>query len=257
MRSALYRGTVQHTRLRPFHHDFTYRVYYGLFDVDELDVLDRDRRWFSVDRFNLHGFHRKDHGPADGSSLRAWAEDVVADAGVDLEGGPIRILAYPRVLGYVFDPISIWYCHGPDGQLRAVLHEVRNTFGDRHTYVAPIERVGTRHSTDKRLHVSPFNDLDQRYDFTVREPGERLTFAIAQHDAEGLMFRAGMSLTRMPFTDRNLLKLFLTHPLLTLKVIGGIHWQAVRIWLKGGKYVPRPDPGPANISVVEPMEVPT
>ncbi|MDX1450135.1 MAG: DUF1365 family protein, partial [Acidimicrobiia bacterium] len=106
MNSALYRGRVRHTRLEPFEHRFEYRVFYGLFDIDELDDLDRHLRLFSVDRWNLLGFHRRDHGPADGGPLRPWAEELAARAGVDLDGGPILLLSHPRVLGYVFDPIS-------------------------------------------------------------------------------------------------------------------------------------------------------
>ena len=250
MRSALYRGRVRHTRLAPFRHAFEYRVYYGLFDIDELDALDRRLRFFSLDRWNLHGLRRADHGPADGSDLRPWVEKLVGEAGVDLEGGNVMLLAYPRVLGYVFDPISVWWCYGPDGDLRAVLHEVRNTFGHRHTYVAPVEAGALRHETAKMLHVSPFNDMDQIYRFSLTEPGERLAMAIEQRDADGPMFRAGMKLSRLPLTDGNLLKLFFTHPLLTLKVIGGIHWQALRIWLKGGRYHPVPEPPASPTTVI-------
>ncbi len=249
--SALYRGTVRHTRLRPFHHDFEYRVFYGLFDLDELDDIDNDLRFFSVGRFNLFGFDRADHGPADGSALRPWVERVLAAAGVDLEGGRIRLLAFPRILGYVFNPLSVWYCHGPGGELRAVLHEVRNTFGDRHTYVVPVGDGAMTHRFDKELHVSPFNDMDETYRFTITEPGDRLAVAIEQADVAGdTFFRAGLRLSRLPLTDRNLATLFLTHPLLTLKVIGGIHWQALRLWLKGAKYHHRPAPPADSISVV-------
>ena len=249
MRSALYRGRVRHTRLEPFGHRFEYRVFYGLFDIDELDDLDHSLRLFSVDRWNLLGFHRRDHGPADGSPLRPWAEALAARAGVDLDGGPILLLAYPRVLGYVFDPISVWYCHGPEGDLRAVIHEVRNTFGHRHAYVARVDGDTLRHSADKRLHVSPFNDMDQVYRFALTPPGERLALSIDQQRGNGTMFRAGLRLTRIPMTDGNLLRLFVTHPLLTLKVVGGIHWQALRLWLKGGRYhrVPAPPPDPVTV----------
>jgi DUF1365 family protein len=257
MNSALYRGTVTHTRLEPFGHRFRYRVYYGLFDLDELPDLDRSLRWFSVGRFNLFGFDPRDHGPADGGPLRPWAEALLAEAGIDLEGGRIEVLAYPRVLGHVFDPISLWYCHGPEGDLRGVLHEVRNTFGHRHTYVVPIRDASDlRHSTSKMLHVSPFNDMDQTYDFTVTPPGRRLALSIVQSRAEdGVFFRAGLRLARLPMNDRTLVRLFLTHPLLTLKVIGSIHWQAFRIWVKGGRYHRVPQPPSNHHTIVEPLEI--
>jgi DUF1365 family protein len=136
--SALYEGKVRHTRVTPFHHTFTYRVFYGLFDIDRLDELDRDLRWFSVGRFNLFSFDQGVHGPADGGPLRPWVEAVLADADIDLDGGKIFLLAFPRILGYVFNPLSIWYCQDNSGRLVAVIHEVRNTFGDRHCYVAPV-----------------------------------------------------------------------------------------------------------------------
>jgi DUF1365 family protein len=257
MRSALYRGTVTHTRLRSFQHSFRYRVYYGLFDIDELDRLDNRLRWFSSGRFNLMGFAVRDHGPADGTPLRPWAERLLAEAGVDLGGGRIEILAHPRVLGHVFDPISVWYCYGPDDELRGILHEVRNTFGHRHTYVVPISDASSlRHRAAKQLHVSPFNEMEQTYDFTVTLPGRRLGIAIEQsRPADGVFFRAGLRLTRLPFADRTILRLFFGHPLLTLKVVSGIHWQALKIWLKGGRYHPVPAPPQTEATIAETIEV--
>lgn len=254
-RSALYEGTVRHTRLRSPSHDFRYRVYYMLLDLDELDDLDRRLRLFSLDGFNLFGFRPSDHGPADGSPLRPWAEALLAEAGIEIEGGRILLLAYPRVLGYVFDPISVWYCYGPEGDLRGVLHEVRNTFGHRHTYVVPVASAGLSHEAHKHLHVSPFNDMDQSYAFEMTEPGRRLALGIRVTDANGPLLRAGFGLRRLELTDRNLAKLFVTHPLLTLKVIGGIHWQALKIWLKGGKYHPVPEPPGSQFTIVDRREV--
>lgn len=251
LNSSLYSGRVRHTRLRPLHHDFVYRVYYAMFDIDELEVLNRELRLFSLGRFNLFGFDVSDHGPTDGSSLRTWAEVMVRKAGVELEGGAIKLLAFPRVLDYVFNPISEWYCYGPNGDLRAVIHEVRNTFGDRHCYIVPTVTEGLRHSFDKQMHVSPFNELDQIYTFTINDPEDRLTLAIELRDQEGIMFRAAMGLSRRRFSDHNLARLFFTHPLLTLKVIGGIHWQALRIWLKGATYHSPSTPSEVKYTVIE------
>ena len=256
LRSALYQGRVRHTRLQPFHHDFEYRVFYGLFDIDELDYLDRGLRLFSVGRRNLASFYPQDHGPVDGSSLRAWAEDVLAEAGVDIDGGRIELLAFPRILGYAFNPLSVWYCYGSEGDLKGVLHEVRNTFGDRHVYVVPVnDETAYRHSFAKAMHVSPFNPMEQTYHFTVNRPGKRLQVAIEQTDESGKVFRAGMRLSRIPLTDRNLLRVFFTHPLVTMKVIAGIHWQALRLWLKGATYRKRPRPPADSITIVDPSMV--
>jgi hypothetical protein len=249
--SALYKGTVRHTRLRPAHHDFKYRVYYGLWDIDELDLLDRRLRLFTVDRFNLFAIDRRDHGPEDGSSLRDWVVKILGRAGVELSGGRIELLAYPRVLGYVFNPISVWYCYDPDDRLVAVVHEVRNTFDDKHSYVVPVDGRNLSHQFEKHLHVSPFNDMDSTYSFSMTRPGEHLSLGITQRDDDGPFFRAGLSLTRMPLTDLNLFRLFWSHPLLTLKVVGGIHWEAVRLWFKGAKFHKRPAPPLDSVTVVD------
>lgn len=250
--SALYQGRVSHSRLAPFRHSFGYRVFYGMFDIDELDRLDSELRLFSLDRFNLFGFRSDKHGPVDGGPLRPWVDALLAENGIDLDGGPVRLLAFPRVLGYVFDPISVWYCYGPDDELRAVIHEVRNTFGDKHMYVVPITTpADMRHRFDKHLHVSPFNPMNQRYEFTVNDPAERIAIGISQSDADGLMFRAGLSLTRLPLTDGNLLRLFFTHPLVTFKAVGAIHWQALLLWVKGARFHKRPEPSTPNVTTVQ------
>lgn len=249
--SALYKGTVVHRRSRPVQHHLEYRVYYGLFDVDELDRIDAELRLFSVDRFNLFGFHRQDHGPDDGTSLRLWAEARLEEAGVDHTGGQIKILAHPRVLGHVFNPISVWYCYDRAGGLQAVIHEVRNTFGDKHCYVVPILGNRRRHDFAKMLHVSPFNDMSSTYRVSLTEPAERLALNINQSDDSGIFLRAGLTLERMPLTDRNLVRLFWTHPLLTLKVVAGIHVEALRLWIKGARYHGRPEPPVDNVTVVE------
>lgn len=251
MNSGLYVGRVTHTRLRPVHHHFEYRVFYGLFDIDELPQLGRSLRLFSFEGRNLVSLRSRDHGPDDGSDLRTWATRRLDDAGVDIEGGPIRLLAFPRVLGYVFNPISVWYCHGPGGELRAIMHEVRNTFGDKHTYVVPVDGDDTRHGFDKRLHVSPFMDMDSRYEFAMNVPGERLALGIRQHDDDGELFRAGLRGERRPFSDKELAKLLVTHPFVTLKAVAAIHLQAVRLWRKRVPFHRRPEPAEVPHSVVD------
>jgi DUF1365 family protein len=249
--SCLYQGRVRHTRLEPFRHRFEYGLYYMLLDIDELERLSAQLGLFSLGHFNLYSFHASDHGLQTVAEIRPWVEGVLTQAGVRLEGGSIKLLALPRILGYVFNPLSVWYCYDEHSRMRAVIHEVRNTFGDRHIYVVPIlERADLEHSFEKRMHVSPFNDMEQTYHFTINEPGERLAIAIEQSDAAGAMFRAGLQLTRIPLTDRNLLRMFVAHPLLTWHVIVGIHWQAFRLWLKGARYRKRPEPGPSKVTVV-------
>ena len=216
-------------------------MFYGLFDLAELDALATNSRWFSHNGFNLISFHDADHGPDDGSDLDAWARGILDAHGLDLHGGSIRVLAFPRVLGYVFNPITEWFCYDSNGALAAMIHEVRNTFGDKHCYVGIGDAVPD-HAVGKRLHVSPFMPMDQRYEFTVTPPNDRVSVAIRLLDTDGELFRASLAGSRVPFSDRNILKLFFTHPLVTLRVIAAIHVQAVRLWRKRVPFHRRPAP---------------
>ena len=249
--SALYVGRVGHTRLRPFRHSFEYRMYTMLIDLDEVELVGQRLRLFSHNRFNLFGLSDRDHGARDGSSLRSWIDGHLAEAGIDLAGGSVRLLAFPRVLGYTFDPLTIWYCFHADGTLRAILHEVKNTFGEQHGYLVPIDG-DLRHSFDKEFFVSPFMDMQARYDFAMNVPERHLSVGITMHDDEGEMLRASMRATRLELSDRNLLRLFFTHPLLTLKIITAIHWQGFRLWRKGAPYRRRPNPPAVPVRLVAP-----
>jgi DUF1365 family protein len=161
--SGLYASRVMHQRFFPVGHRFTYGVWYLLADLDELPRLDRAIPGFAHNRTALVSVHDRDHGPRDGSPLRPWIEARLAEAGIDLQGGPVRLLCFPRVFGYVFNPLSVWFCHGPDGELRAILYEVSNTFGETHGYLVPVpagdDRAVIRSGFDKELFVSPFIDM--------------------------------------------------------------------------------------------------
>ena len=250
--SALYRGRVMHRRLRPKAHMLTYRVFWLLLDLAEIDDLDRRLRLFSRNRFNLLSFHDRDHGEASGTDLRPRIEAWLARAGVDIGGGPIRLLTMPRVLGYVFNPISLFYCHQADGRLAAVVYEVTSTFGVRHSYVIPVPAEDQaegliRQCAAKALHVSPFMGMRMDYEFRGHAPGERLDLTIDGLDAEGLLITAAMTAGRRPLNDRALLSAAAAMPLLTLKVMAAIHWEALKLWVKGVR--PRPAPAPARESV--------
>lgn len=252
MNSSLYFGTVHHTRLRPFTHRFSYGVFYGLFDVDEIERLNTTLRLFGKRR--PIGFDVRTHGPEDGTSLRIWVEGVLAEAGIDLAGGRIMLLAFPKVFGYVFNPISVWYCFDADERLVAVLHEVRNTFGDKHVYAVPLDPDDLSHAFAKELHVSPFMAVTGDYAFTMNVPGKRLSVGISHRDGDGELFRAGLVGTRRELTDRTLLQALMRHPLMTLRVISAIHWQALLLWRKGAKFHKRPDPPAAPHTVVRRLE---
>ncbi len=255
--SALYFGKVMHKRLRPFVHGFSYRVFSVYLDLDDLAAAHRRLRLFSHNRWNLFSFHDRDHGPRDGRPLRPWIEQELRKAGIDLAGGSIRLLCFPRVLGYVFNPLSLWFCYHADGSLRAVLYEVSNTFGEQHSYLLPVTRghaagSALAQATEKRFYVSPFIDMEARYDFRLAEPGEKLAIAIHQSVAAGGLLVARHSGRRQALSDANLLRAFFAYPLMTLKVISAIHWQAAWLWWKGAKMRPRP-PAPAQpVTLVPP-----
>lgn len=255
VRSRLYAGSVSHTRLRPFHHQFAYRVYYAMFDIDELPDLDGRLRWFGHNRRRLFGFYDRDHGPRDGTDLRTWIDETVAAAGITTPPARIELLCYPRVIGYVFNPLSIWYCYDGNDRLVAVVHEVKNTFGDQHAYVVPVDTGDLQHEFAKELHVSPFMDMHSTYRFSINIPGDHLAVGIRQFDEGGELFRAGMRGAMVPMTDRSLVKLFFTHPLVTLKTIGAIHLQALRLWRKGARFHRRPAAPVEDVSVVEPARL--
>lgn len=250
MSAALYIGDVMHARYAPKRHAFRYRVFNTLLDIDNLDTVHASCRWFSVNRFNLFSFHERDHGPADGSSLRAWTERILQAAGINPVDGRIELLCFPRVLGYVFNPLSVWYCRDHDGNLQAVIYEVRNTFGERHSYVvAPrtgcLQDGETRHAL-KGFHVSPFMPMAMQYRFCVTPPGEHLEVLIDEYDEDDQhVLRARLRGVRRPLTDAVLLKCFVSIPLMTIKVIAMIHWQALRLYLRGFRFHRKPPP-PSN-----------
>ena len=231
--SRLYRGVVTHTRLRPRRHRLRRRIPMILFDLDELPAL--RLRWLGVDRFAPLSIEARHHLAGDGRPLKAQVEARLAAAGL-ASGGPIRLLCMPAVFGQVFNPLSVYFCHRADGVLSAILYEVNNTFGERHAYLLLAEGAEVvRHGCAKTFRVSPFMDMDLNYAFTVQPPGERVAVAIEVTDAEGPLLNAAFAGEAEPLTDRALLAVLLRHPLLMLEVLGGIHWEALKMILKGLK----------------------
>lgn len=243
---CLYQGHVMHMRLSPFAHKFRYRVFSMLLDVDRIADTLKPLRLMNLDRFGLVSFSHKDHGFRDGSDLRPWVEHQLATKGIE---APHRIwlLSFPRILGYAFNPLAVYFCEDQNGQMTGIVYQVKNTFGDQHPYV--IETVqdpdgAYRHDQEKGFFVSPFIQMDQTYRFTLRRPDARLSVRIRQHDADGPYLIATQSGVRRPLTDASLLRLWASHPLMTIKVIAAIHWHALRLWLKGAKFNPYRGPYP-------------
>ncbi len=251
LNSALYSGLVAHRRLRPRKHVLRYNLFMLLFDLDELEALG-ELRWLSVARFNLFSFRPNDYLPHEDPALtlKARAQAVLLKGGYQPDGGAIRLMTMPRVLGYGFNPISVYFCYQRDGSLMAILYEVRNTFGERHCYLMPgtAQADGTvRHSCAKRFFVSPFLGMEMQYHFHILPPQDTYRIAILDCDKDGVMLTANMQLERQPLTNAALWRAFWQFPWLTVKVILGIHIEALWLFLKGAKLFARP-PAPAPVS---------
>ena len=249
--AAVFPSTVMHSRRFPVRYRFSYRVFSLLVDIDRLDEVGRNPL-FSINRFNLFSLYQRDHGARDGSPWRDWAQQLLQQNGIFSADGRIQLLCFPRILGYGFNPLSLWFCHAPNGELVAVIGEVRNTFGEYHHYV--LHEHGTAlppivtGSKQKVLHVSPFVGMQARYEFFIHQPNDKLKVLIHEYQNEELMLIASQQGTRQAFSSGVLLRQFALIPFMTLKVMALIHWQALKIWLKGGKFYPKPAPPTEDIT---------
>ena len=254
--SALYLGEVMHRRLGGVRHRFAYRVFSLLLNLDELDSLASRLRLFSHNGPNLFSFMDRDHGPRDGSPLRPWVEAQLARTGIDLEGGAIELLCFPRVLGYAFNPISVYFCRHASGSLAAVLYDVRNTFGEKHGYLFPVgggrdQALPIRHVCLKRFYVSPFIPMRASYGFRLNPPSDTYRLAILERSEDHPILVATHTAHRRSLSDPALAAAFLSHPLMTLKVIAAIHWEALRLWLKGARLQDRPKAPDLAVSIID------
>ena len=240
--NALYATLVTHTRTRPRRHALAYRLPYLLLNLDAPPRA----LLFSHNRFNLFSLYERDHGGGT-TPLRGWVQARLDEAGLGEAGAHITLFTLPRFLGLGFNPLSLFFCHNAAGALRAVLYEVNNTFGQRHGYLCPVAPGAApplRQTAEKCFYVSPFMDMGLRYRFTLTPPGEAVGLHIAVDDAEGTMLRATLAGARRPLTSATLLRAALAYPLLSVKVLAAIHWEALLLWLKGIGLRPRP-PAPA------------
>jgi len=237
-------GRVAHQRLRPVGRRFAYRVVQVRVDLARLAEL--DGALFGVDRLRPLSLRRRDYGPRDGSELLPWIRAELRAAGLPADG-QVWLQTFPRVLGMIFNPVSFWLCHDAAGALRAVLAEVNNTFGEHHCYLLAPPGGGAIAAADrlvcrKTLHVSPFCRVEGRYEFRLRTTGELSSVAIDYFDAQGLLLRTAVGGRLLPWSRGGLLRALLRYPMLPLTVVGGIHWQALRLWLSRVRWVPKPAP---------------
>jgi uncharacterized protein len=253
VRSRLYVGSVAHTRSGPRKNAFRYGIYFLMLDLAELAEVDRAVRLFSYNRPGVVSFWDRDHGPRDGSPLRPWIDALVARAGIDLSGGRVEILAFPRVLGGRFYPISLWYCFAADGSPRAVLAEVQNTVGGHHNYLlhnngAPLDWSSSPHA-EKVFYVSPFISMDARYEFKFSEPGETLRAAVFDHFEGEYLLTAAIDVAARPLDDGALIGTLLRYGPMSARAWVLILLQALRLVVKGIRYHP-PLPPPDEETTV-------
>ena len=242
-----------HRRLRPKRHRLAYRLTMVLLDLDELEVLDRRLRLFSLESWNLFSFRQSDHGDGSAVPLRQQIERLLEQAGIVANGLQVRLLTMPRMLGFAFNPISIYFCTRADGSLAAIVYEVSNTFGQRHSYLLEVDQISgaaIHQSAPKRLHVSPFMAMEQSYAFRVIPPGVRLAVGITSRDGQGPLLCAVLEASRQPLSDAALLRTFAAMPLMTFKVVAAIGWEALKLWLKRVPVHRLPPPPAERVTVV-------
>ena len=247
--TCLYHGEVVHRRLSPVRHELRYKVFNLFADVDRLAETAAALRLFSYNRLNLFSIMDRNHGPGDGTPVAEHAWKLVRAAAGGDAVKRVFMFCYPRVLGYVFNPLTVYYGFDADDRLRLMIYEVNNTFGGRHSYVVPVGDAPTQRAP-KHFFVSPFNAVEGDYTFRFTAPEERMALGVALSVKDAPVLNAYVSGQRAPLTDRALLAAFLGVPLLTFKVIGAIHLEALRLWWKGLRLNRRPDAPNHTIDVL-------
>jgi len=248
MNSCIYNGFVSHTRFKPVKHSLKYNTFSLFIDLDEIKNLTKNNPIFSFNKFNIFSFYNIDHGNRDGKCLKNWVKANLKKFEIDQNINSVKLLCYPRIFGYVFNPLSIFYCY--DGKnLKAILYEVKNTFNEQHTYIFKVKSKDVISQTcKKKFYVSPFMDMDTYYKFDLLNPDEQLSVIIKQSDKEGIILTAVQKGQKKAFSFKQLLINFLTYPLMTFKIIGAIHFEALRLWKKGAKYRSRNEKIKNNLS---------
>ncbi len=238
MTSSIYTGTVIHKRFKPKIHFFKYKVFSLLIDLSELNFLDKNVSFFSYNKFNLISFFDKDHGERNGASLIEWVIKNLKENEINHENIKIKLLCYPRILGYVFNPLSVFYVYNNKEELISILYEVKNTFGEQHTYIFKVENDNLlQHNCEKKFHVSPFIEMNCNYFFRILKPAEKISVIIDQYQLKEKILYASQDGIRADFTSSQLIKSYLKHPLMTFKIISAIHFEAFKLWTKGIKFV--------------------
>ena len=240
METCIYKGNVSHRRFKPIKHYFSYRTFSILFDLDELENLQKRISLFSFNKFNLFSFYNKDHGSRDGSNLIDWVKKNLKNSDLNFKISKIKLLCFPRIFGYVFNPLSIFYCYD-EKNLRAILYEVKNTFDEQHTYIFLVDqnsKIISQHC-NKKFYVSPFIEMESEYNFRLTEPGEKLRVYIKQTDKKDKILIACQTGKKQIMSTKQLVINFILHPMMTFKIIIGIHFEALKLWKKGAIFKKR------------------
>jgi DUF1365 family protein len=249
IKQCLYPCSVMHRRYGVLGYRFNYDIFTALFDIDALEETNKKTRWFSLNRWNLISLRAKDHLPAGEQDFRGWIERCLVNKGIQQVPHKIFLLAMPRVLGFVFNPLSVWFCLDEKDQPIAILCEVRNTFGEKHVYLLDADQQWpVRSRSEKVFHVSPFMDLQGDYAFSFHAPNEQLRLSILLNDQQLPKLSATQTGSAVEFSDRQILKQVIRFPFLTAKVLGAIHWHALKLWLKGARFYRKPEPPMIEVS---------
>ena len=236
MNSCIYNGEVTHTRFKPVRHFLKYKTFSLLIDLDEINLLDKSIGIFSHNKFNIFSFYDKDHGDRDGGNLKDWVISNLKKFQITENITNIKVLCYPRILGYVFNPLSIFYCYEKD-KLVAIFYEVKNTFNEQHTYIFKIKNnEEIIQKCRKKFYVSPFMDMETFYNFKLLNPKDKLSVFIKQTDADGTILTATQTGDKKEFSFKQLAINFIKYPLMTIKIISSIHYEALLLWKKGAIY---------------------
>ena len=236
MNSCIYNGVVTHTRFKPVKHFLKYKTFSFFIDLDEIEKLDKDIKIFSYNKFNIFSFYDKDHGDRDGKALKVWVLDNLKKFNINENINKIKLLCYPRIFGYVFNPLSIFYCYEKNS-LKAIFYEVKNTFNEQHTYIFKVkDNNKIDQKCKKKFYVSPFMDMDTYYNFKLLNPNEKLSISIKQSDKEDVVLSAVQTGERKEFTFKQLILNFFRYPLMSVKIISAIHFEALLLWKKGAIY---------------------
>ena len=236
--SKIYIGKVIHKRFKPKEHYFKYNVFSLLIDLNELEQINKDIKFFSYNKFNIISFFDKDHGDRDGSSTKSWVKKNLKSIGIMTEDISIKLLCYPRIFGYVFNPLSTYFIYNKQSELISIFYEVKNTFGEQHTYIFKVQdETLVQNKCKKKFYVSPFIKMDCEYHFKTLNPREQLSVVINQNDKDGKLLFASQDGISKDFNNKNLILSYLTHPLMTFKIIGAIHYEAFKLWAKRIKLI--------------------